>query len=216
MTYSPSTRAVSDVMRNVERAFGDESGVLLEQDDIVMWINDASDEIVKRNRMNKAISTSSSIVGQSDYTYASLNIMQIESIHYGGQRLPNMSYAEAEEQVIGQDAVAGGTGEPALWYEWAGTFTFYPVPPTVQTIAIYYTAQPTHVSGPTDILPLPDKYYNDIVTFVLQKAYEMSEDWQAAQFKGQQFDASLLNIGEEEREAQNMTYDSITVLDWLD
>lgn len=217
MALSTPTRLVSDVRRNVQRAFGDESGVQLEDTDIMMWINDAMDEIVKRNRINKAKSSTVSVAGQADYSFASLgNIMQIEAIHYGGARLPNMSFAEAEEQIIGYGIQAGALigSEPILWYEWAGNFTFYPIPPTVKSIDIFYTKQPTHVTALTDTLALPDKYYNDIVTYVLQKAYEMDEDWQGSQLRQQQFDASLSAMGEEERSSQQMTYPSITVMDF--
>jgi hypothetical protein len=213
MAYSPSTRIVQDVIRNVQRSFGDESGVQLQNADIFMWVNDACDEIVKRNRINKAKSSSSSISGQADYSFSTLSIMQVEAIHFGGQRIPNMSFAEAEEQVIGRDSVPM-QGTPVCWYEWAGTFSFYPVPDSVAVIDIYYTAQPTRVVATTDLLPLPDKYYTDIVNYVLLKAYEMDEDPQMSQLKGQQFDASLAAMGEEEREAQNMTYPTITVLDF--
>jgi len=215
MAYSPSTRTVQDVIKNVQRSFGDESGVQLTNSDIFMWVNDACDEIVKRNRINKAKATIPSVAGQADYSFSALNIMQVEAIHFGGQRIPNMSFAEAEEQVIGRDGVTTQAGIPMLWYEWAGTFTFYPVPNASGTdIVVYYTGQPTKVTATTDLLPLSDKYYNDIVNFVLLKAYEMDEDPQMSQLKGQQFDASLAAMGEEEREAQNMTYPTITVLDF--
>lgn len=216
MPLSTPTRLVSDVRRNVQRAFGDESGVQLEDSDIIMWINDAQDEIVKRNRINKAKSSTVSVAGQPSYDFSTLGvtIMQIEALHYNGSRLPNMSFAEAEEQIIGYGSNPPSNSQPVLWYEWAGAFTLWPAPVTVAAIDIYYTAQPTRVAALTDKLTLPDKYYNDIVAFVLQKAYEMDEDWQGAQLRQQQFDASLSAMGEEERSGQQMTYPGVTVLDF--
>ena len=213
MPYSPSTRTVQDVVRSVQRSFGDESGVQLTNADIFMWINDACDEIVKRNRINKAKASINSVIGQQDYSFTSLNIMQVEAIHFGGQRIPNMSFAEAEEQVIGLDSVPTN-GYPVLWYEWAGLFSFYPIPNVVSPIEVFYTAQSAKITAVGNLLPLPDKYFTDIVNFVLLKAYEMDEDPQMSQLKGQQFDASIAAMGEEERSAQNMTYPSITVLDF--
>ena len=209
-SYGDSTRTVLEVQQSVKRSFGDESGVQLSDTDIIRWINDAADEIVKRNRILKAAATVQSVVGQQDYSFPSQGILQIEALHYAGVRLPNMAFAQAEEQVIGQ----ADTGEPILWYEWGGKFSFYPVPPTSQIISIYYTRAPNRVSLSTDSIPVSDKYYNDVVRYVLQQAYEMQEDPQMSQIKGQQFDASLAAMGEEEREAQNMTYPSVTILDF--
>lgn len=213
MSYGTGTRTVADVGRNVKRSFGDESGTELEDNDIINWVNDAMDEISDRNRMLKATSNSNSVVGQQDYTFPSANILQVEALHYAGKRLPNMSFAEAEEQIIGNTSIAS-QGEPIVWYEWGGKFSFYPVPPSIQTITLYLTLKPTHVTATTDTLPLEDKYFNDIVTYVISRAYEMDEEWQGAQLKSQQFDASLSIKADEERTAQNMTYPSITILDF--
>lgn len=212
MSYSPGTRTVADVARAVKRSFGDESGVQLEEADIIMWINDAQDEIVKRNRILKATSSSVSIIGQQDYTFPSENILQIESLHYNGVRLPNMTFAEAEEKVIGQDP-SDSLGEPILWYEWGGKFSFYPVPATAQAIVLYYTETPAKVVNVNDLLSVTDKYYQDVVRYVLQQAYEMDEDANMSQMKQKQFDDSISALGEEERTAQNMTYDVITLID---
>lgn len=213
MPYSPSTRTVQDVVRSVQRSFGDESGVQLTNSDIFMWINDGCDEIVKRNRINKAKASINSVIGQADYSFSSLNMMQVEAIHFGGQRIPNMSFAEAEEQVIGLDSVPTN-GYPVLWYEWAGVFSFYPVPNVVLPIEVFYTAQSAKITAVANLLPLPDKYFTDIVNFVLVKAYEMDEDPQMSQLKEKQFTDSVMAMGEEERSAQNMTYPTITILDF--
>ena len=63
------------------------------------------------------------------------------------------------------------------------------------------------------LLELPDEYFEDVVNYVLKQAYEMDEDWEASQVKSQQLSESLLKRGEEERTAQNMTYETITVVD---
>jgi hypothetical protein len=212
VSYSPSTRNVNDVMIAVKRAFGDESGVQLQDSDIIMWINSAQAEINKRNKVMKAKSTQASTIGQSDYTFPAANILQIESLHYNGMLLPNMSLAQAEEDFLASNTPI--TGEPVLWYEFGGTFTLYPTPPTTQQIALYYTMVPDKVTIATDLLKLPDKYYEQIVAYVLQQAYEMDEDWNASQAKATQFNDALMQMGEEERTAQNMVYDRVTVVEY--
>lgn len=212
MSYGPSTRTVADVMRAVKRTFGDESGVQLEDADVFMWINDAQDEIVRRNQVLKATSTSLSVVGQKDYSYPNDLILKVESIHYDGQRLENISFAQAEESIIHNSNLVN-RGTPEFWYEWAGKFSFLPVPDTALSITMYYTKKPARIALVGDLLSVPDKYYQNVVAYVLQQAYEMDEDWQASQVKQQQFDLSLNDMGEEERTAQNMTYQTVTVVD---
>lgn len=213
MSYGPSTRTVNDVMRAVKRVFGDESGVQLEDADILMWINDAQDEIVNRNHILKGTATVSSVAGQGSYTFPTERIHQIESLHYDGARLPNVSFAQAENQIISNSATLDDRGEPELWYEWGGKFTFWPIPATEKGIVLYYTLRPERVTSAEDLLTVPDKYYQNVVTYVLQRSYEMDEDWQASQVKQQQFDASLGDLAEEERTAQHMTYSTITIFD---
>lgn len=211
MSYGAKTRLVSEVITAVQRQFGDESGVQLENSDVIRWINDAQDVIVAKNKVLKAKSTTPAVEGQATYTFPSDNIHQIESIHYNGYRVPNMSFPEAEEHVFKNDPQAVASGDPILWYEWAGTFTFWPAPNAANNIDLYYTQRPAPVDSTTDVLSLPDKYYQDVVRYCLQQAYEMDEDMANSQAKGQQFDASLNEKSEEERTAQNMTYDTITV-----
>ena len=211
MSYGAKTRLVSEVITAVQRQFGDESGVQLENADIIRWINDAQDVIVAKNKVLKAKSSTTAVEGQAAYTFPSDNIHQIESIHYNGYRVPNMSFPEAEEQIFKNDPQALASGDPILWYEWAGTFTFWPAPNAANNIDLYYTQRPAPVVTTSDTLSVPDKYYQDVIRYCLQQAYEMDEDPTSAQTKGQQFDASLNEKSEEERTAQNMTYEVITV-----
>ncbi len=68
-------------------------------------------------------------------------------------------------------------GTPQLWYEWDGEFTFWPKPDAVKNITLYFTAYPDELTGiTTQLLSVPDKFYNAVVDYVLMKCYEMDED----------------------------------------
>jgi hypothetical protein len=196
----------------VTRVFGDESGVQIEDNDIIMWVNDATEEITNRNKILKGTSTLASVIGQASYTFPAVQIHEVEALHYDGGVLPNMTFAQAEESLVGNGSLMTQAGTPELWYEWGGTFSFWPVPNAVKTITLYYTLRPVRITGMGDTLTIPDKYYQNILNYVLQKAYELNEDWVASQAKGQQFDASVADMGEEERNAQNLTYPVITLV----
>jgi hypothetical protein len=214
MGYGSPTKTVADVMRTVKRAFGDESGVQLEDADITGWINDAQTEIVTKNKVLKAKSTTATVAEQGEYTFPTANIHQVESLHFNGARIPNMTFAQAEEHVFAADPLGVETADfPVLWYEWAGTFTLWPKPREIGSIDLYYTIKPTPVISNSDFLTVPDKYFNDVVRYVLAQAYELDEEWQGAQLKAQQFSDSIAELGEEERTSQNMTFETITIID---
>lgn len=213
-TYGAPTKTLQHVMTLVKRKFGDESGVQITDNDIMGWVNDAQVYLNSRSDVLKAKATVASTPDQAAYVFSSLRIQQIESIHYDGRRIPNMGFSQAEETVSQSDPAGSVTDEmPILWYEWAETFTFWPAPTGGKDIDIYYTKMPTAVANPTDLLSLPDDFFDDICNFVLQQAYELDEDWQAVTMKASQVQQSLDLRGEANRSAQEMTYPVVTIVD---
>lgn len=203
-------------MTSVKRQFGDEAGVQLEDDDIIRWINDAQNTIDNRNRVLKATSTAASIPGQQDYTFPDADILQIESITYNNVLIPDVPFAVAQERMSRLDPQLTQTGTPQFWYMWAGHFTFWPIPDAAMNITLYYTRKPDVVTQATDLLSVPDKYFEVVVAYVMQQAYELDEDWQAVAAKQQQVENQINLFGEEERTAQNMTYETINLIDGED
>jgi hypothetical protein len=211
--YQPTSRTAADVIRRVQRQFGDESEMQLETVDIVGWINDGQRDIAERERILKGKATQPTIPGQRDYRWPSVGILSVDSLHVGGAPLNNVPFAQVEQDYLNTDV--DSTGKPTLWYEWAGQFSFFPVPDSTYTIEIFFSQVPAQVSITTDVLGIPDKYFNSLVHYVLMQAYEMDEDWQAAQAKQQAYQDSLTSIGDDERDAANMTYPTITrAVDW--
>jgi hypothetical protein len=214
-TYGAPTRTADDVLKSVQRRFGDESGVQLEDTDIWGWINEAQTVIVTKNRILKVKVTTPLIAGTSSYSFATLPrpIYAIDSLYIGGARIRNLSMSHAEESILAVDPTGVQEGYPEFWYEYAGEVIFWPKPSTGDTITLRYTARPTPVTSSSSPLSVPDDYFPEVVNYVLQQAYEMDENQPMMQAKGQQFEQSLAERGEYERTAQNMTYESITVLD---
>lgn len=212
MVYGPPTRTVGEVMRAVKRTFGDESQAQLEDDDIVAWINDAQDEINNLNKVLKEQSTVTAVAGEPTYSFPSKRIQQIEALLYAGVKVSNVTYAQALENYVGIDR--GSSPSPDVWFEWGGKFTFSPTPSTAEAITLIYTVRPQPVNKTsTTVLSLPDKYYQDIVRYVLQQAYLMDEALDLSSSQAQQMATSLENKSEEERSAQQMTYSTITFID---
>lgn len=213
MSLNQMTRRVSDVADSVKRQFGDEDGVQLTNTDIIRWVNEAQSAVAHKLRNLKAKSTGLSVIGQADYTFPTDRIIQVESLHYKGVKVENLSFPLAEERIMSDDPDRIRVGRPLVWYEWANTFTLWPTPESVESITLYYTQTPLPVLSLTDLLTIPDKHFDQLVFYVMSKAYELDEEFEASAAQRQLFENGLLDLNDEERTAQHMTYSTITFID---
>jgi len=211
MSYSSPTKTVGDVYNVVKRIFGDESGVQLTNDDIVRWINEAQVDISKQNQVLQTTATVAVTANTATYALTSVTpkIDTIASILLNGRRVGNIPISQAEESISLADPLGTQTGSPQFWYAWGGDVTFWPKPNQDYTMTLRYVAQPANVTvTTTDVLSLPDETFNDIVNFVLMKAYEMDENPQMMAVKQAEYSASVAERGETERLAATMTYET--------
>jgi hypothetical protein len=196
-------------MTDVKRRFGDESGVQLEDADILRWANDGQQQIVTENKVLRAKGTLATVVGTAEYTFPAESIFSVNSIHHDGIPMRNITLQEAEETILSSDG-ASETGTPVVWWLWDETFTIWPTPEAAGTLTLYFTRYPTELTGdPNQVLDVSDKYYPALVSFVLQQAYEMDEDWQASQAKEAQFKTALAEQREEDFLASDNYYPTV-------
>ena len=211
MSYSSPTKTVGDVYNVVKRIFGDESGVQLTNADIVRWVNEAQVDISKQNQVLQTTATVAVTANTATYALTSVTpkIDTVASILLNGRRVGNIPISQAEESISLADPLGTQTGSPQFWYAWGGDVTFWPKPNQDYTMTLRYVAQPANVTvTTTDVLSLPDETFNDIVNFVLMKAYEMDENPQMMAVKQAEYSASVAERGETERLAATMTYET--------
>ena len=216
MSYGPPTKTVGDVYNYVKRVFGDEAGVQLSNDDITRWINEAQRDLAIENAAIQAVATTPLIVNQATYSLSGITprINDISSLLIDGRRIGNIPVAQAEESISLADPEGAEVGAPQFWYEWADQIIFWPKPSQPGTITIRYTAEPTDVTtNSNDVLSLDDEYFMDIINYVLKQAYEMDENPEMMQAKATEYNQRVAERGEKGTNAQNMTYDTITVFD---
>lgn len=212
-SFITPTKHVSDVLAHVQRQFGDESGVQITNDDIIRWVNAGISDIFIKGEPLKATTYADTVAGQADYTLPA-DILRIQSILVNGIPVERRSTQEIEEFVLAEDVNGTEQGQPQLWSEWGGTITFYPRPDAsvVNGITLKYIKGPTAVALPTDLLPVPDAYYNRLIEYVLQQAYELDENFSAADTKAAQF-AQNLNATIGSDQTTYNTYPVVTVLE---
>jgi hypothetical protein len=207
------THTVQHVLTYVKKQFGDFSGVQVTDTDIYAWIDAAQLEIFSRNQPVKRISTSDVVAGQYKYTFPD-NILKVERIRINGITIDYMSFQEADEYINTTDPNNTSSSTPQVWYEYGGQFMFWPVPDTsiVGGIEIFNVPAPAAVTAPSNLLSVPDVYYNRLLEEVLRHAYEMDENFEAAQVKGSQFSEGL-NLQSLQSSQDITTYPRITVLE---
>jgi hypothetical protein len=207
MTLGQSTRTFGQLSKAVQRGFGDESGVQLEEPDILAFANDGLMEIVAENAILKARSTANSVINQREYTFPDAKISRVEFIHYAGRLLPNVPFADAQEKLIAYDPAQQQVGTPQWWYSYGETFWLWPAPDEVASVELFFVRYPDVLTGDSgQLLGVPDKWFNPLLDYMLKRAYEMDQDWPAAQAKESQFRAALNSQAEEESQSQFGTF----------
>lgn len=210
---------VGDVKSRVKRQFGDESGVQVVDSDIYSWISDAIRHITLNNEeVIEASATIDVVANQQDYDLPA-DVIALKGITY---RSPDVtSYfniigyplEQFNTYVDGWDGGFFGNGQAAIYTLFNNKIKLFPIPSTaaIAALKVYYTTYLAEINSDIEIA-LPRLYFNIIVDYCLQKAYEMDEDWIAAEIKMQTIQQELHVIRGKGKRQQD-TFPVITVLD---
>jgi hypothetical protein len=183
-----------DVSIRVKSQFGDTSGAQVSDDSILRWINDAQREIVNSNLLLRAVKYTDIVIGQHDYTFPTDKVLAIEALYIDGTPLEAVTVQQAREFQMTRDPNFERQQDiPTIWYERAGVITVYPKPAKTITngLKIEFLKTPSELTAMTDTLAVPDRYFNEVVNFVLAQAMEMDENFSAATYKFSQFREGL-------------------------
>jgi len=211
---------VGEIKTRVKRAFGDESGVQIDDTDLIRYINDAQMEIAKENEgLFEASAVSASVAGQAEYSLP-VDTLIFRSLSYKAPgevaytQLKGYSINEFNEYIGSWDGNTSRNGTPICYMIFANKITLF-FPPDHNLAAamkIYYNRKPILVASDVDIPELPEVYHPTIVRMCLAYAYEMDEDWDAVGAKGQQIAGDLRVLRGRDDWKEEATYPTITVL----
>lgn len=211
---------LSDVKTRVKRQFGDEASVQITDDDIVRWVNDAQRDVVMKNEtVLQTTATTNSVANQQSYTFPA-DLLVLRGIHYKRMdgdpafyKLRGMSYTEFDEYIDGWEGTAYGPSHPVVYTTYANSISLFPIPVNSATgnIKIIYSREPVDLANDSDVIDLPVPYHNAIVDYCLARAYELDEDWGAANNMSAQYDTSVRLNKERENWGNHEAYPRITV-----
>lgn len=188
------TRTADEVALDVKRIFGDESLVELKASDLLRWTNAAQREIASSHKALRGKASHNLVAGQSVYVIPSNSpVSQIEGVHIEGKPLRGISFQFAQERILQDDPELDSKGEPKFWYEWDGDLYIHPAPETDVTdgMELFYVAYPQNLTSAIQNLQVPDRFYNQIVDYVLAQAYRLDENWQATAYQDARFRDSM-------------------------
>ncbi len=209
---------VSEIQGRVKRQFGDESGVQIQDSDIINWINDAMRQfVVSNDGLFEKVDTLGVVPGTQEYALP-VDLLLLQSISYKDtsdtayRKLKGYSAAEFNEYIDGWSGT-DVTGTPTCYQIFAKNIVLFPVPDHTKAdaIKIYYNRIPALVSLPSDTPELPELYHQTIVKYCLTQAYELDEDWDAVGAKGSQIGGDLQLLKGRDEWKNQETYPVITV-----
>lgn len=193
---------VSDIVRRVRESAGDIAVLQFSNATLVDWVNDAVRECVIENSLLQARATSSTVIGQADYTLPS-DIFKIHSVWVDGYKLETLTLEQWEERNAGDQGVTTPTGAPFLCYIYAGVLTIWPTPDVVKTMAINYTKLPAAVvytepgGTPTytpSTLSIPETFHNRVVTYCLAQVALQDDDYAKYQALMSEFRTGVIDL----------------------
>jgi hypothetical protein len=209
---------VSEVKGQVKRRFGDEAGIIIVDQDIYDWINEASTEIVRVTESNSSTTTA-----QTGATYVAAGhillpqAILLKAVTYNGVPLTFISIEDLKVQ-YGDISLATNT-TPVYYYldHWGQdsldpavtvqtTLKLYPAPPSDATsIVVTYLKIPTKVTSDGSAIDIPVAFHGAVMNFCLARANERVQNWQAF---GEYMDAFNQAISQNRYEAlqQDDTY----------
>lgn len=207
------TKTAADVITRVKTQFGDESGAQLTDAAIIRWINDGQQEIVNNNAILKATKYTDVVSGQAEYTFPDDKVQYIEAIYIDGRPIKNLSPQSFRDFILADDPARDATAKyPDVWYERAGTITFYPTPNEAFTngLKLEYVKMPTPVTASSSALGIPDRYLMELVNYCMTQALEYDENYDAAAYKFRQFRDGLDRLSYKENISQVDMYPGVS------
>jgi uncharacterized protein DUF6682 len=182
----------SEVLGQVKRRFADESGIIIIDQDIFDWMNEASNEIVRVTESNK---TSITITG-TQYGVASnrlltpnallLKYVTYNNIPVGFTTIEDLKaqYGDISSQINTTphsyylDTWGQDDDDPNATVDTA--VKLFPSPPSDATvIAVSYLKRPTKIVASANPIDIPVAFHGALMNFCLARANERVQNWQA-------------------------------------
>lgn len=212
---------LGELKESVKRAFGDESAVQITDADIVRWVSQGQEEIVRENEeILEARVTVDLVASQDEYPFPedllTLRSLKIkDSTQSVGYRLVNyMTLGQFELSVTTFSGISSTGLASYVYTTYENTIFLFPVPASDITdgMRLVYAKRPVMPVTDVDPLGLPLSYHMTLVKYCLVQAYELDENWEASANKVAQLQLDLNRQANRSKGEARAYYPTITVL----
>jgi len=168
---------VDDVVRRIQRSFGDENESQIRVTDIYDWVNAAQNDICRRTEILQGTQQWDTVVNSNDYPLPA-DFIRASRVEYLGSMIPQTTLDQLDLLSTDDPYHATGQSRP-YWYIWGAVMHLYPSPNIAQTAAIkmYYSKLAPLVTLGADSLGVPLHMQEDVVNYCMMKARELNEDY---------------------------------------
>jgi hypothetical protein len=198
---------LGDVIRQVQRIFGDSFEVQINVTDIKDWANEAMMQIVRQAETNQA-SASFTYGPTTDGVTLPDQFIGEKRVTFNAIALEKTTVNELDDIGVSPSDTAGS---PSKFYTWGKKMYIWPMPPTAVTngLVMWYIEAPARVDDTNVQLPIPLVFHQDVVRMCLIRARELNEDYEQARVLKAEVDA---NLGQVRYDQENRARETFPVI----
>lgn len=203
---------LGEIKRKVKRILGDESGALIEDTDIVDWVNDAQIDIARKSEVLQDYVSQDVIADQTQYNLPD-DFIKIVAVSYNGIDLSKTTRSELSSISPARDAESL-RDTPSRYYLWGNRLWLFPKPNTDLSdgLIIYYVFSPQPLSDDRDVPTIPIHMHEAILDYCISKGREMNEELEGSAFSMNKYDKSVTLARDEAKDQGMESYPAIRVL----
>lgn len=202
---------VSDVKTRVSRAIGDDDLLFVTSADFLRFINDAQTDIVRKTECLQGTTSIATTVGTSSYTLTS-TILSLKRVTLEGQVLTPLS-PDQVDGFTGRVNPSGSTNSylSGSYFVW-GNKIYVDPSDCGGNLEIMYVKLPATLTADGDSLEIPIQMGEDVVNYVMARAYERLDDTRASQ-QWVAYEAKIAIARDESHRRQSTYYPSVQLTD---
>lgn len=178
----------AEVLRKVQRLFGDSHQIFVTAQDVTDWINEARNTIARQTQYKLTSNTFTASVGTYTYNTATA-IPAILSVTYGVENLPYMPVEELRSR--NSDLTFEGT--PEVYYTEGQVLKLWPKPLSTDTttVTVQTNGIETNLTTSDTALGTPVQWHDDIVLFCTSRAHHRNQNYRASELAMGEFERNL-------------------------
>lgn len=187
---------VSDIERKVKRIFGEGGEVFITQADVIDWINDGINQIIRETKCNITTTTAVASTFVSGVQLPT-GFIQMVRVTYDSTPLPFVALEDLDSKYSN----LAGPDSPVYYYvDSANKMWLFPGSSASDSriVSYTYTSIPTALTTAGQTPGIPERYHEDLVIFCKMRAYERNQDQRLQQGAYEEFNARIsLRIAED-------------------